>query len=309
MSGDASAIPVPQSKPHKGRIAVILIVIVVLAIIMAAGAWGLRGQGLRVAAMAKVNTVFDTIKAVKDSHSISARGDFSNVIFLHHSTGHNLIHQGQVRERLTEAGYEFWDHDYNRPGLTRPDGTSAGYSYSIPNDNTDPDGLARIFSQHPYSWPRNAFSGLMQHEVIVFKSCFPVSDITSQAKLEQYKRYYLDIRDVVDQHPDRIFIVLSPPPLVPEHTTPEIAARARAFANWLKSDEYLDGHANLLTFDFFELLAGDDASAPDYNMLRSEYRRGHEGDSHPNPLANETIGPQFAEFIDNAVQSYRASGE
>ena len=67
---------------------------------------------------------------------------------------------------------------------------------------------------------------------------------------------------MVDQHPDRVFIVLTPPPLVPEHTTPEIAARARAFANWLKSDEYLDGHANLVTFDFFELLAEDDPHIP-----------------------------------------------
>ena len=307
MSGDVSVIPVKQSRLNRRRIVLVLIVSVALAIAMAAGAWGLRGQGLRVAAMAKVNSVIDTIKALKDSHSINARGDFTNIVFLHHSTGHNLIHQGQVRERLTEAGYEFWDHDYNSPGLTRPDGTSTGYSYSIPNDNTDPDGLAHIFSQRLYSWPRNAFSGLMQHEVIIFKSCFPVSDISNQEYLDKYKRYYLSIRDVVDQHPDRLFIALTPPPVVPESSTPRNAARAREFANWLQSDEFLAGHANLFTFDFFDLLAEGDPSAPDHDTLRAEYRPGIAGDSHPNVLANETIGPRFVEFVVDAIESYWAS--
>ena len=48
---------------------------------------------------------------------------------------------------------------------------------------------------------------------------------------------------------------------------------------------------------------------PSANTLRSEYQldRG-EPDSHPNRLANETMGPLFVEFIDEAVQTYRHSG-
>jgi hypothetical protein len=247
--------------------------------------------------------------AVLDSSSVTAenRGEYTNVIFLHHSTGKNLIEQGGVRELFTEAGFDFWDHDYNFPGLRRPDGSETGYSYRIPDDNTDPDGLANIFAQRVHALPLNALSGLLQHEVIVFKSCFPASDITSDEQLEQYKSWYLGIRDVMDQYPDHVFVVMSPPPLNPAATTPEAAARARAFADWLTSDEYLDGHPNVYTFDFFGYLAEDDSTSPEVNMLKAEYRPDGE-DSHPNQVANMTVGPVFAKAVMDAAVNYRETG-
>lgn len=272
-----------------------LVIFVLLAALIVSWRF-LRGQGIRMA-------LTHHLKALLDRTSTEQRGDFTDVIFLHHSTGRNLISQGSVRERLTEAGFQFWDHDYNWEGLTRPDGARAGYSYVIPDDNTDPDGLARLFAQPVYSWPLNGFSGLMQHEVIAFKSCFPASNITSKEQLEQYKTWYLGMREVMDRYPDHIFIVVTPPPLNPAATPPEVAARARAFAEWLQSDDFLAGHTNVFTFDFFGLLAEDDSAAPDSNMLRAEYREGT--DSHPNELANETIGPLFADFIVETVQAYR----
>ncbi len=247
--------------------------------------------------------------AILDSRSVRAtsQGEYTNIIFLHHSTGHALIEQGGVRELFTEAGFEFWDHDYNHPGLRRPDGSEAGYSYRIPDDNTDPDGLARIFSQRAYGLPLNALSGLLQHEVIVFKSCFPASNIESDAELEQRKEWYLGIRDVMDAHPDKVFVVMSQPPLHPAATTPEAAARARAFADWLTSDEYLAGHPNVAAFDFFDALAEDDPASPEVNMLRAEYRPEGE-DSHPNEAANAAVGPMFAEAVMTAARSHRAEG-
>lgn len=276
----------------------LLIALVTLAILVViAGGLALRGRGLRM-------TMVHRARALGDHQNITRNGDFTNVVFLHHSTGRNLIRQGRVRERLTEVGFQFWDHDYNFEGLTRPDGGLAGYSYGIPDDNTDPDGFARLFLQRLYPWPVNAFSGLMQHKVIAFKSCFPASAITDDGQLEQYKTWYLGMREVMDRYPDHIFIVVTPPPLNPATTDAETAIRARAFANWLKSDEYLSGHPNVFTFDFFDLLAEVDPAAPDFNMLRASYREGE--DSHPNELANQTIGPLFADFIIESVQAYRA---
>ena len=210
-----------------------------------------------------------------------------------------------VREKLTEAGLEFWDHDYNYEGLIRPDGTRAGYSYGIPGDNTDPDGLAELFSQRVYDWPVNALSGLLQHQVIVFKSCYPASNITSDEQLEQFQAWYLGMRDVMDRHPDRLFIVVTPPPLNPSETRPESAARARKFALWLQSDAFLQGHPNVRTIDLFGLLSEEDSNSPTANMLRAEYRTGD--DSHPNEQANQEIGPIFADLIVEAVQSYQAA--
>jgi hypothetical protein len=274
-------------------------IILVTAIIALAAIYLLRGRGFGLWRLAHLG------RAVLDARSVSSysRGDFTSIVFLHQSTGRYLIRQGRVRQRLAETGYDFWDHDYNWPGLHRPDGSETGYSYNIPDNNTDPDGLAEIFAQRAYGLPLNAFSGLLQHEVIAFKSCFPVSHITNDKQLEQYKAYYRAMRDVMDQHPDKIFIIITPPPLNPVATNAETAARARAFAQWLASNDYLSGHPNMFTFDLFGYLAEDDPAAPDYNMLRRDYREG--SDSHPNRVANETIGPLFAGFIIDAIQRYR----
>ncbi len=245
--------------------------------------------------------------AVLDSQRVrsSGHGQFTNIVFLHHSVGHNLIEQGDVRSKFTEAGFSFWDQGYNWEQLRDPHGNPTNYSYYVPDDNTDPDGLAAIFAQPVYRLPLNTLSGLLQHEVIAFKSCFPVSHISDDAQLARYKTYYLSMRNVMDKHPDKIFIILTPPPLNPAETNAEAAARARTFADWLKSDEYLKGHPNLFTFDLFGYLAESDPMSPERYMLRAAYRDGT--DSHPNREANRTIGPLFVDFVIKAVESYRAS--
>jgi hypothetical protein len=246
------------------------------------------------------------VKALQGCGEVQSTSDFTNILFLHHSVGRNLIQQGAVRERLSQAGYEFWDHGYNfSTGLVRPDGSRTGYSYVVPDDNTDPDGLARIFGQHVYPVPLNALSGLLQHDVIILKSCFPVSNIPDHDHLEEDKAHYLRIRDVVDAYPGKIFIIVTQPPLNPATTDLETAAWARALVNWLSSDEFLDGHPNLFVFDFFDHLAEGDAEAPDFNMLRTAYREGD--DSHPNELANQEIAPFFVDFVLNAIETYRST--
>jgi hypothetical protein len=224
-------------------------------------------------------------------------------MFLHQSVGANLIQEGKVRELFSQAGYTFWDQGYNEWGLVDPNVKGAGFNYRVPSDNTYPDGLAKIFSQHLYRLPINTFSALMQHEVLIFKSCYPASDISSDIKLEQYKNWYRQMSKIADRYPNHIFIFLTTPPLYPESTNLEIAARARAFANWLKSDEFISGHPNIYIFDFFDLLAENDPSSLEYNMLRAEYRNGI--DSHPNRLANETIGSIFVGFVIDSIEDYR----
>jgi hypothetical protein len=224
----------------------------------------------------------------------SAGGEFRSIMFLHHSCGANLIEQGNVRQLLTNLGYEFYDHGYNDDGLVLADGTWTGTNFDVPDDNTDPDGLANIFAQPLDDPPDNTFSHLMEYDVIAF----PTSNIQSDEQLADYKSYYLSIRDRMDEYPNKIFIVVTPPPEIPNDTDSAAASRARAWASWLGSNEYLSGHPNVFTFDFFNLLAD-----PSDNMLRAEYRTD-EWDAHPNELANQTIGPLFADFIDQAVRTY-----
>ncbi|MGD1994096.1 MAG: hypothetical protein PVI59_12960, partial [Anaerolineae bacterium] len=223
------------------------------------------------------------------------------IIFLHHSCGHNLIEEGDVREGLSARGYEFYDHGYNQNGLRLADGSNSGTHFDVPGDNTNPDGLAEIFSQPLHDPPDNTFSHLMMYDVIAFKSCFPVSNIESNRRLRRYRSYYVSIRDRMDQYPEKLFVIVTQPPQVPGASTPREAQRARELAQWLQSDEFLAGHPNVVVFDFFGQLAGDD------NFLRPEYRYD-DYDAHPNAQANAEIGPRFVDFIDAAIQSYWEDG-
>src|SRR3712207_3236113 len=102
------------------------------------------------------------------------RPDNLRIIFLHHSTGRNLIRQGGVRDLIAlrnerdGTSYEFWDHDYNKVGLTGPAGEKMGVAFDIPDDNTDPDGLDTLFSQPVHDPPDNALSHLLTYDVIIF---------------------------------------------------------------------------------------------------------------------------------------------
>ena len=262
----------------------------------------ISGYGLNVRAFG--SAVMSMIRAVSNhSTVIAANGEYRNVVFLHHSVGRGFIEQGALRDLFTAAGYQLWDHDYNYPGLTDPTGKMLGYNYNVPADNTDPDGLFNIFTQPIYDWPVNTLSGLMQHEVIVFKSCYPASDITSDEGLEKRKTWYLAMRDFMDRHREKVFVLVTPPPLNPAETSPAAAQRARAITDWLTSAEFSSGHPNLFVFDLFSRLAEDDASRADAYMLRQDYRS--EADSHPTQVANEKISPELFQFVTQSIDQYR----
>jgi hypothetical protein len=224
----------------------------------------------------------------------------SNLFFLHHSTGHDLIDQGQMRTYFSNYNaahgtqLAFWDHDYNAEGLRNPAGSYVGHSYGIPNDNTDPVGLHYLWTV-----PNAARDSIMaNHQVIAFKSCYPASAIGSEAMLVQYQTWYLAMRDFFDLHPEKIFVVMSPPPLHRVATNAADAARARTFSLWLGSGAYLSGHPNIICFDLFDQFAQPADGSTYQNMLRYEYETNHEGtDWHPNLLANQTVGPIFAQFL------------
>lgn len=231
-----------------------------------------------------------------------SQGDYTNVVFLHHSVGENMITQTDLRKQLTGAGLDFWDHDYNFYGLNDLNGNSTGYNYWIPDDNTDPDGLAKLFSQKVYSLPVNGISGLMQHEVIVFKSCFTGNAVMNDAQVETQKGYYETIHAFIAQHPDKLFILLTTPPLNSAEADPAMAARNRLMADWLLSEDYRRGLTNLYVFDLYGQLADNDPASPDYNTLRADYREG--SDNHPNLKANQAVAPLLADFIIETIRTY-----
>lgn len=244
------------------------------------------------------------------------------VFFLHHSTGGNLIEQGKCRELLKKkAPYiAFWDHGYDfdrfgtfqflsrfEPqqfyGLRNEKGKHLNYSYHIPNHNTDPDGLAELFLQDVTTPPSNALSHILEFDVIIFKSCFPVTNISSEEQLETYKKYYMSIRKKIDGFPNKLFIPMTPPPLRSESTNFEKADRARRFSNWIMSNGYCENRRNLLPFNFFDVLATPSTEKVP-NVLRPKFCGLIPFDSHPNPLANQTVAPIWTDFVVRATKTF-----
>jgi hypothetical protein len=292
-----------QKPKHRWR-SLVFVLAALLGLVVLLLGLAMARSGLGPRRMARI--ALDTTRAVLDSRRVRSlsQGNYTNLVFLHQSTGANLIREGHMREQLAGSGLQLWDQGYNYLGITDPQGNPAGYSYSVLNDLTDPTALEQIFRQREYALPLNTLSGLLQHEVIILKSCFdPTSRIESDEQLEEYKAAYLEIRQRINEHPEKLFILLTQPPLNPAETDAGQAARARMLADWLISDEFKSGLANLYVFDLFDRLAAAPGSGPEANTLRPEYRDGD--DSHPNKRANEEIAPEVAAFIAQAVNEFR----
>ncbi len=238
------------------------------------------------------------------------------IYFLHHSTGGNVWNEGKVKE---------WISDYNKKN-----GTSyQAFERSYPNKPYP-------WANYPYDywnlWINNNCDNTndniacmdkltKEYDVIIFKHCFPGASIkkdsgnpsvSSEFKtLENYKLQYRALRKLMDSYPETTFIVWTLAPLHRLSTNPSDAARAREFVNWVKTSWLTeDGskHPNIHIFDFFAYTAESNPD-PKYgavNCLKYEYEKNHSsGDSHPNTLANQTVGPIFAEFIVNICKGLK----
>jgi uncharacterized protein YjdB len=246
--------------------------------------------------------------------SSAGTGYSQDVIFLHHSTGGGVYYEGNVAA---------WIDNYNTQHSTSYNVTERSYPntpypwqnypYDYWNlwinngcDNSDPD--------------IECLSGLCaNYNVIIFKHCFPGSDIVAddpsptisspKQTVANYKLQYRALRDLMDTYPNNKFIVWT---LAPNHrlaTNDADAARAKQFVDWVKNEwlsEDGESHPNIYIFDFWGIVAESNPSPVNgkVNCLKYDYELSHNDyNSHPNPLANETAGPVFAQFIVNTIEN------
>ena len=233
------------------------------------------------------------------------------ILFLHHSTGRNVYNEGDVFE---------WIGSYNSANGTNYHIQERSFPLSGGNYPYDYWNLW-VYGNCGEQYGECLNSMAADHDVIIFKHCYPGSDIfagtgaasvsSSRKTLKNYKLQYRALRGLMDDFPDTIFIVWT---LAPRHrlaTNADNAARAAEFVNWVKNDfltEDGQAHPNIFIFDFWGIVA-EQKSNPEngaINCLKYEYERSHsDSDSHPNTLANETAGPIFAERIVNVIESFK----
>lgn len=232
----------------------------------------------------------------------------NKALFLHHSTGGGLYSQGKVSD---------WVKTYN----------SANSSNFQITERSYPD-TPWPWENYPYDywklWVNNDCDNsnpnieclpslASNYGLVIFKHCYPGAsinpdtgspDITSSIKsLENYKLQYRALRTLMDGMPDKKFMVWTLVPLHRLATTTEEAARAYEFVKWVKNNWLTEdgkSHPNIFIFDFFSLAAemNENPTNGKQYCLKYEYEGSHTSeDSHPNALANQTIGPFFSKAV------------
>jgi hypothetical protein len=117
------------------------------------------------------------------------------------------------------------------------------------------------------------------------------------------------MRSYFDAHPEKLFVVITPPPVHRLDSKSGNSARARSFASWMKSTAaggFLEGsHSNVKCFDLFNYLAIADDGSATANMLKYDYEQYHDSDdSHPNDTANAYLAPILGQFLIDASLNY-----
>jgi hypothetical protein len=232
-------------------------------------------------------------------------GPDTSVIYLHHSTG-GVIWSG---------GVEGWVADQNAANGT-------GYSIvelAFPKDA--PYGWANypfdyynIWVAHagpePYLEEPTLERLVGQYDVIVFKHCFPVSevqedsgspDVASEVKSrENYELQYQALKTKLREFPGNRFIVWTGAALVEAATNVDQATRARDFFDWVKStwDEPGD---NIFVWDFWQLETGG-------GLYLLPENAASESDSHPSDSFAATAAPRFGARLLDVIQGRGDTG-
>jgi hypothetical protein len=232
------------------------------------------------------------------------------IIFLHHSTG-RIIWDAGVEECLKE---------YSRGG---------GIKCSI-EERAFPREKPYGWKNYPYDywniWVRNGDRKkymkeptlkwlTRRYDIIVFKHCFPVSDlkecdmepsVDSEFKCpENYKLQYKALKEKMHSYPDSRFLLWTGAALARSATDRESARRAREFFEWVR-EEWDEKGDNIFIWDFYELETGGGL------YLKDEYARSSTN-SHPSENFARKAAPLFCnrliDVMEGRADSTSVTGE
>jgi hypothetical protein len=222
------------------------------------------------------------------------------LIFIHHSTGENWLRDdyGGLGQELSNNNYFVSDTNYG----WGPD--AIGDRTDIPNwlewfrsDQTAAI-MTALFKENSQnsSYTRLTTDPGGENEIILFKSCFPNSALEGYPDdppsaegwltVGHAKYVYNEILQYFSTRPDKLFIVITAPPL----SDPTYAENSRAFNQWLFND-WLDENGyslpNVAVFDFYNTLTATDAHHRTNNgIIEHTYGSSNtlsypSGDDHP----------------------------
>lgn len=238
------------------------------------------------------------------------------LIFIHHSTGENWLTDGYGDLGVTLAQNNYFVSD-----------TNYGWGPSNIGDRTDIPNWPEWFRSAKTSRYMTAlFKESGQHagytrtfadpggenEIVMFKSCFPNSDLYGspddapalgdELTIANAKWVYNEILQYFATRPDKLFVVITAPPL----SSPSIPENARAFNQWLLNDWLRENnypYNNVAVFDFYNVLTGAEAHHRVANGV-VEYVVGSQdtlyypsGDDHPSAEGSRKATAEFVPML------------
>lgn len=250
------------------------------------------------------------------------------LIFIHHSTGENWLNDGNggLARALQQNNYFPSDTNYGwGPG-------GIGDRTDIPNwlewfrgDNTMAV-MQAVFTEgevhSPYERTLTDPGG--ENQIILFKSCFPNSALEgspndpptpgTDLNVGNAKYVYNEILQYFKTRPDKLFVVITAPPL----TDGTLANNARAFNEWLVNDWLRENNytqPNVAVFDFYNILTGPNNHHRFNNgaiehvtndKRNTEYYPSE--DDHPNSQGNRKATQEFLPMLNIFYNRWKAAG-
>lgn len=214
------------------------------------------------------------------------------LVFIHHSTGGNWLADGNGGLGLALGANNYFVSDTNYGW--GPD--SIGDATDIPDWLTwfrGPSTATYMTALYAESGQHSTYTRTLadpggENTVVVFKSCFPNSALEGSPSdppsasgwltVGHAKYVYNELLVYFGAHPEKLFVVITAPPL----SDATYAANARAFNQWLVND-WLAENAytlkNVAVFDFYNVLTsnGGDANTNDLGSATGNHHRWWNG--------------------------------
>ncbi len=262
------------------------------------------------------------------------------LIFIHHSTGGNWLADPNPDQPYGGLGRALMQNNYFVSATNYgwgPD--SIGDRTDIPNwpewfigpnSTTYLNALYHENSQNIGDfgvWPRLSTDPGGENTVIMFKSCFPNSDLEGnpndpplaepndwEYSVANAKAVYINILQYFATRQDKLFVVITAPPLLKSDTTAARAANARAFNNWLVNDWLQDyPYANVAVFDYYNVLTDPDnhhrwqnGRVEHVQAGKSNFSAYPGGDSHPNTEGHTKATAEFVPLLNVFYNRWKA---
>jgi hypothetical protein len=250
------------------------------------------------------------------------------LIFIHHSTGQAWLEDGNgnLGWTLAENNYFVSDSNYG----WGPD--SIGDRTDIPDWPewfTGPNSDRYLSALYNESDQNSEYTRLFpdpggENQIILFKSCFPNSNLEgsptdapsaqSAYSVGHAKYVYNQLLQTFQSRPDKLFIVITAPP-VQEKT---YGTNARAFNQWLVNDWLNENdypYQNVAVFDFYNILTGKNnhhryqdgqiQHITDQGKNTNAYASGL-FDDHPNQQGNRKATEEFIPLLNIFYQRWQA---